>query len=104
MSNVDMDTIVTIQVNKRKKVQLPALVVEAFNSRWIKVDIIDEDDHVFKLNWNGAFFEGTFLDMNISSTYEVRRNFSATKTSEGSRRPAVKARRSNSGRPASMQE
>ena len=104
MSNVDMDTVVTIQVNKRKKVQLPALVVEAFNSRWIKVDIIDEDDHVFKLNWNGSFFEGTFIDMKITSTYEVRRDFSATKTSEGSRRPAVKARRSNSGRPASMQE
>jgi len=104
MSNVDMDTVVTIQVNKRKKVQLPALVVEAFNSRWIKVDIIDEDDHVFKLNWNGSFFEGTFIDMKITSTYEVRRDFSATKTSEGSRRPSVKARRSNSGRPASMQE
>ena len=69
MGIVDMDTVVTIQVNKRKKVQLPAIVVEAFNGRWIKVDIVDEDDHVFKLNWNGVFFEGTFIDMKISSTY-----------------------------------
>ena len=98
-----MNTVVTIQVNKRKKVQLPAMVVEAFNGRWIKIDIIDEDDHVFKLLWNGLFFEGTFMDMKISSTYEVLQDFSATKTRDGSSRPAVRARRSNSGRPASMQ-
>jgi hypothetical protein len=103
MGIVDMNTVVTIQVNKRKKVQLPAMVVEAFNSRWIKVDIIDQDDHVFKLMWNGIFYEGTFIDMKISSTYNVLQDFSATKTREGSRRPAVKARRSNSGRPVSMQ-
>ena len=103
MGIVDMNTVVTIQVNKRKKVQLPAMVVEAFNGRWIRVDIVDEDDHVFKLMWNGLFFEGTFIDMKISSTYEVLKDFSATKTREGSSRPAVRARRSNSGRPASMQ-
>ena len=103
MGIVDMNTVVTIQVNKRKKVQLPAMVVEAFNGRWIKIDIIDEDDHVFKLLWNGLFFEGTFMDTKISSTYEVLQDFSATKTRDGSSRPAVRARRSNSGRPASMQ-
>ena len=102
MGIVDMETVVTVQVNKRKKVQLPAMVVEAFNGRWIKIDIIDQDDHVFKLKWNGLFFEGTFMDMKMSSTYEVLKDFSAIKTREGSSRPAIRARKSNSGRPVSM--
>ena len=42
MSLVDMNTEVDIQVNKRKKVNKEAMVVEAFKEKYIKVDIVDE--------------------------------------------------------------
>ena len=41
MSLVDMNTEVDIQVNKRKKVNKEAMVVEAFKEKYIKVDITD---------------------------------------------------------------
>ena len=65
MSLVDMNTEVDIQVNKRKKVNKEAMVVEAFKEKYIKVDIIDEEDHVFELRWNGFMYEGKFLDMSM---------------------------------------
>ena len=51
--SVTMDTMVNIKVNTRKKIDVAAKVVEAFDKKYIKVDLVDEDDHVFLLKWNG---------------------------------------------------
>jgi hypothetical protein len=100
MSSVKLDTEVIIQVNKRKKVTKGATVVEAFKEKYIKIDLHDEDDHVFELKWNGFMYEGTFLEMSLTCQYDVERNFSAVKTSYGTRQQPIRARRSRSGRPS----
>ena len=101
MSLVNMNTEVIIQVNKRKKVTKEAKVVEAFKERYIKVDLVDEDDHVFELKWNGFMFEGKMLDMSMTCLYNVVREFSAVKTTHGTGQEATVVRRSRSGRPSS---
>jgi hypothetical protein len=103
MSLVDMNTEVVIQVNKRKKVNKEAMVVEAFNKKYIKVDIVDEEDHVFELRWNGFMYEGNFLDMTMNCQYNVEKDFSAVKTTHGTDLEAPVVRRKKSGRPVSMQ-
>ena len=100
MSSVKLDTEVIIQVNKRKKVTKGATVVEAFKEKYIKIDLHDEDDHVFELKWNGFMYEGTFLEMSLTCQYDVERNFSAVKTSYGTRQQPIRARRRRSGRPS----
>ena len=102
MSLVNLDTEVVVQVNKRKKMARKALVVEAFNQRYIRVNLVDEDDHVFELKWNGFMYEGKFLDMPMTCQYKVEKDFSATKTARGSGLKPTVVRRSRSGRPASM--
>ena len=102
MSTPNLDTIVNIQVNKRKKVNKEAKVVEAFREKYIKVDLVDEDDHVFELKWNGFMYEGKFLDMSMTFQYKVERDFSITKTAHGSGLKPSVVRRSRSGRPANM--
>ena len=102
MSLVDMNTEVDIQVNKRKKVNKEAMVVEAFKEKYIKVDIVDEADHVFELRWNGFMYEGKFLDMTMTCQYKVEKDFSAIKTARGSGLKPTVVRRSRSGRPANM--
>ena len=102
MSTPNLDTIVNIQVNKRKKVNKEAKVVEAFREKYIKVDLVDEDDHVFELKWNGFMFEGSFLDMSMTCQYSVERDFSISKTTHGTGQKATVVRRSRSGRPANM--
>jgi hypothetical protein len=100
MSSVKLDTEVIIQVNKRKKVTKGATVIEAFKEKYIKIDLHDEDDHVFELKWNGFMYEGTFLEMSLTCQYDVERNFSAVKTSYGTGQQPIRARRSRSGRPS----
>ena len=95
-----LETVVTIQVNKRKKVKKDATVIEAFNHRYIKVDM--EDNHTFCLKWNGLMYEGTFLDMPMTCQYKVERDFSIIKTTHNSGLKPTVVRRSKSGRPASM--
>ena len=102
MSTPNLDTIVNIQVNKRKKVNKEAKVVEAIREKYIKVDLVDEDDHVFELKWNGFMYEGKFLDMSMTCQYKVERDFSITKTAHGSGLKPSVVRRSRSGRPANM--
>ena len=102
MSLVNMDTEVVVQVNKRKKMARKALVVEAFHQRYIRVNLVDEDDHVFELKWNGFMYEGKFLDMSMTCQYKVERDFSITKTAHGSGLKPSVVRRSRSGRPANM--
>ena len=96
---VNLDTVVNIQVNKRKKVVKSAKVVEAFKEKYIRVDIDDEDDHVFQLKWNVDKYEGKFLDMIISCQYNIERDFSAVKTTQGTGQKTSVVRRSRSGRP-----
>ena len=99
MSIVKMETEVLIQVNKRKKVTKDALVVEGFKEKYIKVDLVDEQDHVFELRWNGFMYEGKFLDMTMTCQYKVDRDFSASKTKMAAGiKPTVLQRRT-SGRP-----
>ena len=102
MSIVNVNSEVVIQVNKRKKVTKEAVVVEAFKEKYIKVDLVDEDDHVFELKWTGFMYEGKFLDMSITCIYEVERDFSLAKISHGTGQKATVVRRSRSGRPVSM--
>ena len=103
MSLVDMYAEVVIQVNKRKKVNKEAMVVEAFKEKYIKVDIVDEEDHVFELRWNGFMYEGKFLDMSMTCQYKVEKDFSAVKTTHGTDLQAPVVIRKKSGRPVSMQ-
>jgi hypothetical protein len=102
MSLVNMNTEVIIQVNKRKKLTKEAKVVEAFKERYIKVDLVDEDDHVFELKWNGFMYEGKMLDMSMTCLYNVEKDFSAVKTTHGTGYKSTIVRRSKSGRPVSM--
>ena len=103
MSVVKMETEVIVQVNKRKKVTKEALVVEGFKEKYIKVDLVDEDDHVFTLKWNGFMYEGKFLDMTMTCQYKVEKDFSAVKTTHGTDLQAPVVIRKKSGRPVSMQ-
>ena len=102
MSLVNMNTEVIVQVNKRKKIVRKALVMEGFHERYIKVNLVDEDDHVLELKWNGFMYEGKFLDMSMTCQYSVERDFSISKTTHGTGQKATVVRRSRSGRPANM--
>ena len=103
MSLVNMNTEVIVQVNKRKKIVRNALVVEGFHERYIKVNLVDEDDHVLELKWNGFMYEGKFLDMPMTCQYKVEKDFSAVKTTHGTDLQAPVVIRKKSGRPVSMQ-
>lgn len=102
MSVVNLDTVISIQVNKRKKVKKDAKVVEAFHHKYIKVDM--EDNHVFCLLWDKveSLYSGMFLEQKISCEYEVERDFTAVKKKEGYNLPPIKVRRKSSGRPDSL--
>jgi hypothetical protein len=102
MSAVNLDTVVTIQVNKRKKVKKEAKVIEAFSHRYIKVDM--EDNHTFCLTWDKteSLYTGAFLESKISCQYDVARDFSAVKKKQGYDLPPIKVMRKRSGRPESL--
>jgi len=96
--SVTMDTIVNIKVNARKKVDVAAKVVEAADKKYIKVDLVDEDDHVFLLKWNGLIYEGKILETVLTCQYKVERNFTAIKNTTSSGLKPETATRSNSGK------
>ena len=96
--SVTMDTIVNIKVNARKKVDVAAKVVEAADKKYIKVDLVDEDDHVFLLKWNGLIYEGKILETVLTCQYKVERNFTALKDTTSSGRKPETATRSYSGK------
>jgi hypothetical protein len=96
--SVTMDTMVNIKVNTRKKVDVAAKVIEAIDKKYIKVDLVDEDDHVFLLKWNGFMYEGKILETVLTCQYKVERNFTATKNSTSSGIKPEIAKRSNSGK------
>ena len=101
MSLVNMNTEVVIQVNKRKKVTKEAVVIEAFKEKYIKATLDGEGNHVFELKWNGSMYESSFLGMLMTCQYDVERDFSAVKITQGVGKTAVRVRRSKSGRPSS---
>ena len=102
MSGVDLNTVVDIKINTRKKVQKKASVLEAVKQKYIKVEIDDEDDHVFILKWNGSMYESTFLEIVITCQYNIKQDFSAIKTAQGSSVSQTIVTRSKGGRPESM--
>ena len=101
-----LKTTVNVKSGRKKLYDNEALVVEAFREQHIKVDLVDEDDHYFKLNWNGEKYEGNFFGTTLTCQYDVTRDFKAdisapTRNESGS---TVYAKRSNGGRPNRYKE
>ena len=70
--------------------------------------MVDEEDHVFKMLWDGTAYSSKFLDMPMTCDYDVERNFSANKTQiasgqDSKDRKTVTIKRSRSGKPVSQQ-
>ena len=102
-----LETTVSVKSGRKKLYDNKAKVVEGFREKHIKVDLVDEDDHYFKLNWNGSAYEGTFFGTTITSSYVVERDFKAELTFQGERKEVgevVTALRSKGGRPNRYQE
>ena len=97
-----LETTVSVKSGRKKIYENKATVVEGFNEKHIKVDLVDEDDHYFKLNWDGEKYVGNFFGTTLSCEYEVTRDFKAdiSAPTSGESGPAVVAPRSNGGRPA----
>ena len=101
-----LKTTVNVKSGRKKLYENVAHVVEAFREKHIKVDLVDEDDHYFKLNWNGENYEGNFFGTTLTCQYDVTRDFKAdisasTRNESG---PTVYAKRSNGGRPNRYKE
>jgi hypothetical protein len=106
VDNKSLETTVSVKSGRKKLYDNRAFVVEAFREKYIKVDLVDEDDHHFKLNWEDGQYVGNFFGTTLICTYEVKRDFkadiSAPKRNEAG--PAVVAVRSNGGRPNRYKE
>ena len=101
-----IETTVSVKSGRKKLYDNRALVVEAFREKYIKVDIADEDDHHFKLNWDGEKYEGNFFGTTLTCQYDVTRNFKADISAPTSNvvGPAVQVKRSSGGRPNRYKE
>ena len=101
-----IETTVSVKAGRRKLYDNRAMVVEAFREKHIKVDLVDEDDHHFKLNWNGEKYEGNFFGTTLTCQYDVTRDFkvdiSAPTRNESGQ--TVYAKRSSGGRPNRYKE
>ena len=101
-----LKTTVNVKSGRKKLYDNRAMVVEAFREKHIKVDLVDEDEHHFKLNWNGDKYEGNFFGTTLTCQYDVTRDFkadiSASQRNESG--PTVYAKRSNGGRPNRYKE
>ena len=101
-----LKTTVNVKSGRKKLYENVAIVVEGFREKYIKVDLVDEDDHHFKLNWNGEKYEGNFFGTTLTCQYDVTRDFkadiSASQRNESG--PTVYAKRSNGGRPNRYKE
>ncbi len=96
-----LKTTVSVKSGRKKLYDNEAIVVEAFKEKHIKVDLVDEDDHHFKLNWDGGKYVGNFFGTILSCEYEVSRDFKAdiSATNRNESGATVYAKRSNGGRP-----
>ena len=100
-----LKTTVSVKSGRKKLYDNEAIVVEAFKAKHIKVDLVDEDDHYFKLNWDGEKYEGNFFGTTLTSQYDVTRDFKADISApQNESGPTVYAKRSNGGRPNRYQE
>ena len=101
-----LKTTVSVKSGRKKLYDNEAYVVEAFREKHIKVDLVDEDDHYFKLNWNGENYEGNFFGTTLTCQYDVTRDFKAdiSASQQNESGPTVYAKRSNGGRPNRYKE
>ena len=101
-----LKTTVNVKSGRKKLYENVAHVVEAFREKHIKVDLVDEDDHYFKLNWNGENYEGNFFGTTLTCQYDVTRDFKAdiSASQQNESGPTVYAKRSNGGRPNRYKE
>ena len=76
-SGESLKTTVNVKSGRKKLYENEAHVVEAFREKYIKVDLVDEDDHFFKLNWDGEKYEGNFFGTTLTCQYDVTRDFKA---------------------------
>ena len=96
-----LKTTVNVKSGRKKLYENVAHVVEAFREKHIKVDLVDEEDHYFKLNWDGEKYEGNFFGTTLTTQYDVTRDFKADISAPNRNElgPTVYAKRSNGGRP-----
>ena len=99
-----LKTTVSVKSGRKKLYDNEAVVVEAFREKHIKVDLVDEDDHYFKLNWNGEKYEGNFFGTTLTCQYDVTRDFKTNKSAPQIKQqiesgPVVYAMKSAGGRP-----
>ena len=100
-----LKTTVSVKSGRKKLYDNQALVIEAFREKHIKVDLVDEDDHYFKLNWNGEQYEGNFFGTTLTCHYDVVRDFKTDISTEIRRADEViYAKKSNGGRPNRYKE
>jgi hypothetical protein len=98
-------TTVNVKSGRKKLYENQAHVVEAFRENYIKVDLVDEDDHYFKLNWNGERYEGNFFGTTLTCQYDVVRDFKTDIATEIRQvAEAVYATKSTGGRPNRYKE
>ena len=102
--SVEIKTVLDIKVSKKKTVTKDATVVECFHQKYIKVELDDDGvDHHFQLKWNGFMYEGKFLEMAMTSPYNVERDFSVAKIKvEDKVAEPVKLQRKHSGYPVAF--
>ena len=96
-----LSTTVSVKSGRKKVYEADAHIVEAFKEKYIKVNIVDEDDHHFQLNWSGFMYEGNFFGTTITCQYEVTRDFKADLSVPERKEsgPVVAVSRSKGGRP-----
>ena len=96
-----LKTTVSVKSGRKKLYDNEAMVVEAFKEKYIKVDLVDEEDHYFKLSWNGEKYEGNFFGTTLVCQYDVTRDFKADISAPNRNESGltVYAKRSNGGRP-----
>ena len=101
-----LKTTVSVKSGRKKLYDNEAIVVEAFKEKHIKVDLVDEDDHYFKLNWDGGQYEGNFFGTTLTCQYDVTRNFKADISAPIGNEvgPAIQVKRSSGGRPNRYKE
>ena len=103
-----LKTTVSVKSGRKKLYDNEAIVVEAFKEKYIKVDLVDEDDHYFKLNWNGENYEGNFFGTTLTCQYDVTRDFKTDKSAPPRQQnvtgPVVRVTKSSGGRPNRYKE
>ena len=103
-----LKTTVSVKSGRKKLYDNEAIVVEAFKAKHIKVDLVDEDDHYFKLNWDGKQYEGNFFGTTLTCQFNVTRDFKVDllpkPQQQGESTPVVSISRSSGGRPNRYKE